>query len=1619
MTQNSYLGSPLTDDDSDMIGESQLTDEQRKRLYDYGAKPYIDEATKRHEALDLAMQAQGMRFWQGREDEHYKQLQETDRLLAENVEVPMIQWEKQYGLQAKEQAEASQARGAQISGTYLGAPTLAATAQQQQYGLASRAQTTAEMEQASQAAARSAGLTGKLYGETTLAAQEIASKLSIADRQMTLQELIEKGQLSVQEKAQLTAATEQAEASGIRAQGMTLAELVEANRQMEERARLTGVYQGTTVSLETMQITPDDLSTFPGTFAGIERIQRLWKQQTGGLPTDEEVLDLLSGKQVTLPAAQTLAYQAQALQEKQYELEKELQTTTLELEKAKATGDYDGRQTLEAKALDLQAEIERGKVALEKAAFTGTLEGQQTLQAQAQTATFTGIYEGQQTLQALAQTASFTGDYNGQKTLEALAQDFNKKVEEAKLTGDYEGQRTLEALAQDFGEKVEAAKLTGTYEGQQTLQALAQDFQQKIQEAEVTGTYEGQQTLQAQSQAFQQKIQEASVTGVYPRQLSARDLGVSLGGLTDDNGDLNFQAVFKATEQLQQQFRASMGRDATAEEIGALLQGLPVNLGSNPTLAAVAQRAEATGYYGDEQTLARLAQDIDEKIRAAQLTGDYKGQQTLQSLAQDLEKAVQEAQLTGDYTGVKTLQAQAQEEVARVNRAELTGVYGSTAMSLDALGLGSGTNADGSMNATKVIQATEAIRAAFLEQVGRSPYSSEVADILSGKIVMAGQDTLAKTLQGTQTALEQAKLTGDLEGVATLQGRAMDLKETMDKRAADLAEAEVMGTMGSASFSRELLGIPADVDLATSSEMDIRAAEGAINESFQDRFGRNATSEEFNAIMRGQSITVAGQKTLAQLQYELTKQTKEAELTGKWDGVTTIQETQRLFENELQEAVITGTYKDAATIQEVQRLFENKLAEADRTGSLEVMVGDKLVKVETLEQQKLKFEKDMETRKQQFTERMETAAQTGYVVVGENGTITPQDLGVDATYLKDVSLAKLFDSPEVAAMRATYEYMSGGDTLTDAQVISLVQGGELKVDKVLRVETTAARAQREQNELDVAGLTGTIYGKKTEAARQFDEAMTNTTNMTTAQITQISAQVALADKELEQRILEFGATNQLALAELTGYFGGKGTPITAADLGINVDRYEDLRFSPEGTSMVETIKQTFKTAYGRDATTAEIWSLVQGESINPGMSATLAAKQLTAQISSDNLNRAADAAKFATISGLDQDKFDQAVIESDRNYALSAQEIADRYQLDQQQFSLARKELDAALTGKIGLSGSLTLADLGMRMIPADVTPAEQKAYETALKAQSETLLGRELTGSEFAQLMRGGTITVPASENYTQAAKEAALAHGLDVAGFTEAASEFDTKMAASDRDAFLNAFGYYEDDPMKYSLDYKKFEEAKDQYDDTNEEREQIWINALQKAVKPDPDGRQLNLAALGVVPENRIYDLNQLTGEGYTADDFTRTASSMYPDTFYDSQIGRDLRERFTQIYGKDISPDRLKRLAQSGTIYDMDDIIKNDQIVNRQLYDEYATKISAAVNKLYGYAPTALQVRDIMSGYSPLAMVPAFTNDDFAVLTALVNGHAYSVTPSDNSWAQGLGQGLGFLGAVLAG
>ena len=801
----------------------------------------------------------------------------------------------------------------------------------------------------------------------------------------------------------------------------------------------------------------------------------------------------------------------------------------------------------------------------------------------------------------------------------------------------------------------------------------------------------------AEGLGFDQSKLEGELIGTTEREAQqarerlGRQFDITPGGGTSGDSQRAFETLEGSVLGTKAQIRTSLAQQAAEEQ----RKNLAASEGLYDTLLKGAlDEAQVTGLFNGQPTLAAKAQDALNAYNEAVLTGELQtgSGDTVDTLAkqlQDLQARIEESKATGLFTTeqgdqVDTLQKQLQDaQIALQRNAQAmssyqflvgqTGHVGGVSGETDAASLGVDTtgvyNADGSVNLERFFQASDQLDAA-LSAMGVSGLSGDkVEALLRGEAVsLPTEETLAARRLALDAAqnlnkfqldakIAEAQATGAWGDVPTLEMLRYKLSDTVERDQinqrwvsllADEAaqRAQYTGEYGGGVVGAEDLGLPPYSNDPTARDMWT----DSLVKRFMARAGRAPTDEEAAALARGQSVVLDGKKTLAQQQLDV--------------------------QNAVARAEQSGVFYDPVTGESLQ----------------------------TLRAKEQDFTQKLEQQRQAFQEQMDLAAQTGYITVGEDGGVSAQDLGVDTTYVRQLgSDSEVIQSAEAEKLQKAYHALTG-ELLPADQLVSMLRGEVVDLGGPLRVQTQTARMEERQAALQEGSVLGKLYGQQTEAAREFDATLKQQKGLTDAQVAQINANMRLADQEMRQRVVEYSSKYALDYASMFGELAGQGV-LSAADLGLPTKTAEDFASTAEQTAWLQsdeaqttaaTLKETFKALEGRDLTQDEINSLMLGGNIAVSNKKTLGALSLAAQVSQQALARSTDLLKFSQQHDLDTQKFTQAALESDRNYALSAKQVADQFSLDQNKFLLAKTELDTRLSGMLGYSGDLKRDDLGV-----------------------------------------------------------------------------------------------------------------------------------------------------------------------------------------------------------------------------------------------------------------------------------------------------------------------------------
>lgn len=300
--------------------------------------------------------------------------------------------------------------------------------------------------------------------------------------------------------------------------------------------------------------------------------------------------------------------------------------------------------------------------------------------------------------------------------------------------------------------------------------------------------------------------------------------------------------------------------------------------------------------------------------------------------------------------------------------------------------------------------------------------------------------------------------------------------------------------------------------------------------------------------------------------------------------------------------------------------------------------------------------------------------------------------------------------------------------------------------------------------------------------------------------------------------------------------------ITAEELGVVVDLSQfEGSISDQVFDAVEeygpVLTEAFTSMTGRAPTDQELRSFVQGQAISVESTPTLASKQLSQLVSAQSMERANDMHKFSQQYGLEMQEFTEMQQQFDDTNARLTDEISKRFTLDKMNFTLARQEMEANLTGRYNVSGTIDATSLGFDTGRYEGLTFQTKELQNAGKQLSEvyeTLTGNTI-GLHDAMRMLKGQHSVQADTTWTQAARESAQKYGLDTAKFEEAISQFNTTFEDEQRRAYIQMRGYGTDDKGKalWTQGYRAYRDARNDFEKVEQRRDLIWSGFLNDAL------------------------------------------------------------------------------------------------------------------------------------------------------------------------------------------
>lgn len=313
---------------------------------------------------------------------------------------------------------------------------------------------------------------------------------------------------------------------------------------------------------------------------------------------------------------------------------------------------------------------------------------------------------------------------------------------------------------------------------------------------------------------------------------------------------------------------------------------------------------------------------------------------------------------------------------------------------------------------------------------------------------------------------------------------------------------------------------------------------------------------------------------------------------------------------------------------------------------------------------------------------------------GTLGTII-SELGFDPTEERRARRELIDMDYEEARLQIAREFaldpggaQSGGAQVRAEQLQSQRLRAYAQLDAELSQRATEIRQQNLSLLTDsLVRIGGLEVDEKSlsETARQFDASMEQRIEEFAKQFGLDEMQTLAIVRQIESEISNSTAANAANIAQewarITGNVGTQSGKISAADLGVDVSRVET-GGTPESilqSAEAQSARRAYQAMTGQTLSDADLVALMQGGQVGVESFPTLEARQMAAQVTQQNMDRLAQYDAIADQLDLDRDKFNQAMSEADRAWAVTSGDVAGEFGLDQNAFQSARFLLDAEI----------------------------------------------------------------------------------------------------------------------------------------------------------------------------------------------------------------------------------------------------------------------------------------------------------------------------------------------------
>ena len=573
--------------------------------------------------------------------------------------------------------------------------------------------------------------------------------------------------------------------------------------------------------------------------------------------------------------------------------------------------------------------------------------------------------------------------------------------------------------------------------------------------------------------------------------------------------------------------------------------------------------------------------------------------------------------------------------------------------------------------------------------LGRAPTQEEINTLLDGGS-LPGRTTLGAQMQRGQLAEATAARVAGQE----IQREGLEEQRQARRSGEALQREQIYG--GDAPISMANLGI--NPNAGRTDQMF------ALADRLPSVLGRAPTQDEINTLLDGGALpgrtTIAaemqrGQLALQQEQQDLNAQIQRGDLSLR----ETIQKGNLAVAERgmsLQEIREFGGTPDVT----MQSLTGRAGAVMAADGSYAPNVGmDELVQAsEGIQNAFLQ-----QIGRKPTSSEMTTLLKGG--TVGGRQTLAAREAGLDRTHQlsmqaneQDLAREQLYGGHTTEYDRKMERVSTLAKANQDAQISiarksqaldEKIQTGQLDNATMAIYSDVLGTVRDPETGIRVATLAGKANSRQdkefSDSVRRFNAQFLGELTDENGDIRQgidakgAAAQIASTMSQIDRSERELNHNIGIAYAELTGQTGMPG-PMSANDIGMDVSSLQGMNpMSWSGTEEWDRARQAIADMSGTNPTDDQLRRFLSGDQIMVNGAPTMEAKMLTTKVMQQNMDRAVQVDQIEKQFGLQKGQLDQAMAESDRQWALTTQDVAGIFGIDSGQWAESRNAYENAL----------------------------------------------------------------------------------------------------------------------------------------------------------------------------------------------------------------------------------------------------------------------------------------------------------------------------------------------------